>query len=60
VFGSNSKKRPNNIVLGRLYEHQVLDMVEFGLVADEEEVCDISSEVPSNCRPFVIFQGDRW
>ena len=60
LFGSNSKKRPHNIVLGRLYEHQVLDMVEFGLTADEEEVCDISSEVPSNCRPFVIFQGDKW
>lgn len=60
LFGSNSKKRPNNIVIGRLYENQVLDMVEFGLTTEEEEVCAISSDVPSNCRPFVIFQGDKW
>ena len=31
LFGSNSKKRPNNVVIGRLYEHQLLDMVELGI-----------------------------
>lgn len=48
-------------MFGRTYEHQVLDMVEFGLVTDgDEEVCALSSDVPSNCRPFLIFQGDKW
>lgn len=28
---SNSKKRPNNVILGRIYENQILDMVEFGV-----------------------------
>lgn len=32
VFGSHSKKRPSNIVLGRTYEHKVLDMVELGVI----------------------------
>ena len=32
MFGSHSKKRPNNIVLGRTYEHKVLDMVELGVI----------------------------
>jgi hypothetical protein len=47
-------------VFGRLYEYNLLDMVEFGLDTKDEEVCSISSNVPSNCRPFVIFQGDQW
>ena len=31
MFGSHSKKRPNNLVIGRTYEHKVLDMVELGV-----------------------------
>jgi len=27
MFGSNSKKRPNNIVIGRTFDWKVLDMV---------------------------------
>jgi ribosome production factor 2 len=28
AFGSNSKKRPNSLIFGRMYDHQMLDMVE--------------------------------
>ncbi|KAK6147137.1 hypothetical protein DH2020_018049 [Rehmannia glutinosa] len=28
VFGSHSKKRPNNLVLGRTYDHHIYDLVE--------------------------------
>uniref|UniRef100_A0A1B0CZU4 Ribosome production factor 2 homolog n=1 Tax=Phlebotomus papatasi TaxID=29031 RepID=A0A1B0CZU4_PHLPP len=28
MFGSTSKKRPNNLILGRLYEQELLDMVD--------------------------------
>lgn len=31
MFGSHNKKRPNNIVIGRTYEHKILDMVELGI-----------------------------
>ncbi|KAJ3681163.1 hypothetical protein LUZ60_015652 [Juncus effusus] len=31
VYGSHSKKRPNNLVLGRTYDHHVYDLIELGI-----------------------------
>ncbi|ERN07780.1 hypothetical protein AMTRI_Chr08g162890 [Amborella trichopoda] len=31
VFGSHSKKRPENIVMGRTYDHHIYDLVEVGV-----------------------------
>lgn len=30
-FGSHSKKRPDNLVIGRCYDHHVYDLVEVGV-----------------------------
>ena len=30
VFGSHNKKRPNNLVFARLYDYNILDMIELG------------------------------
>lgn len=31
VFGSTSKKRPDNLVIGRTYDHHIYDLVEVGV-----------------------------
>lgn len=28
LFGSNSKKHPNSLIFGRMYDHHLLDMIE--------------------------------
>jgi len=31
VYGSHSKKRPDNLLLGRTYDHHIYDLVEVGV-----------------------------
>ena len=31
VFGNNQKKRPNDVIIGRLFNEKIIDMVEFGV-----------------------------
>ncbi|XP_008211265.1 ribosome production factor 2 homolog [Nasonia vitripennis] len=55
---SNSKKRPNNLVMGRLFEHTLMDMVEFGV----ENYTALSKfrveKIPSGIKPMLVFQGE--
>lgn len=57
VIGSHSKKRPNNLVLARTFDSQILDMVEIGLenpkfLSDFKNVkCNVGM------RPLMLFSG---
>ncbi|KAL4512283.1 hypothetical protein ABPG72_005285 [Tetrahymena utriculariae] len=58
VFGSHNKKRPDNLILGRLFDGHLLDMVEFG-VSNMKSQSSFTSiiDIPSQARPVLVFQG---
>ena len=60
AFGSTSKKRPNNIVLGRLFENEILDMIELG-IKQYTAMAEFKTEKIGTCvKPCLIFQGPKW
>jgi len=56
---NNSKKRPNNCILGRNFDYNVLDLVEFEIMG-YKSLLEFGSGMDINpgARPVVIFQGD--
>lgn len=62
ALGSHNKKRPHNLILGRLYDNRLLDMIELGI--DEETHQSLESvkgpSKASGAKPLIIFQGDAW
>lgn len=58
IIGSNSKKRPNNLIFGRLFDGNFLDLAEFKL--------DNYSEKPPQkplypgLHPLMLFQGEAF
>lgn len=62
ALASTNKKRPNNLVLGRTFEHQVLDMVEVGVLR-YKSIQDYGGSVPKKrvgSKPMMMFLGDLW
>jgi len=60
MLASHSKKRPNNVVLGRCFDHEILDMVEFGL--DEMKQMESKASLLNvlGSKPCIIFKGDEF
>lgn len=60
MFGSSSKKRPNNLILGRIYDDQVLDMVELG-IKQYKSLQDFKNEkISAFVKPVIVFNGFKW
>jgi ribosome production factor 2 len=62
ALASTNKKRPNNLVLGRTFDHQVLDMVEVGVLR-YKSIQDYGGAVPKKrigSKPMMLFTGDLW
>lgn len=60
MFASTSKKRPDNIIMGRVHDSQILDMIEFG-VKDFKGLKDFKNEkVGIMNKPCLVFNGDKW
>ncbi|KAL6248936.1 rRNA-binding ribosome biosynthesis protein rpf2 [Rhinocladiella similis] len=61
VFGTHSKKRPNNITVLRTYDGKLLDMAELLLTLppdqpEKEEKLQIGVEM----KPMILFSGSQW
>ncbi|CAM9697978.1 unnamed protein product [Chrysoparadoxa australica] len=60
AFANHNKKRPDNMILGRLYDGHILDMIEVGVThfrgVDEFE--GIAKRVGS--KPGMVFLGSEW
>mmetsp|Transcript_28053 Transcript_28053/g.78679 ORF Transcript_28053/g.78679 Transcript_28053/m.78679 type:complete len:350 (+) Transcript_28053:122-1171(+) len=62
AVASTNKKRPNNLVLGRTFDHQVLDMVELGVLR-YKSIRNYGGSVPKKrlgSKPLMMFLGDMW
>mmetsp|Transcript_26381 Transcript_26381/g.60785 ORF Transcript_26381/g.60785 Transcript_26381/m.60785 type:complete len:355 (-) Transcript_26381:392-1456(-) len=61
AIASSNKKRPNNLVIGRTFDHQVLDMIELGITRyvglhDDKYKGTIKKRIGS--KPLMVFVGD--
>ncbi|XP_032666507.1 ribosome production factor 2 homolog [Odontomachus brunneus] len=58
IMALHNKKRPHNLVMGRLYEHTLLDMIEFG-VENYKGLKDFKiAKISSGIKPLLIFNGE--
>ncbi|KAJ2725442.1 rRNA-binding ribosome biosynthesis protein rpf2 [Coemansia sp. Benny D115] len=60
AVGMHSKKRPHNLILGRTFDYQILDMIELGV-----EKCTTMEQLKSQAcsvgtKPLMIFNGEAF
>ncbi|XP_050294121.1 ribosome production factor 2 homolog [Anthonomus grandis grandis] len=60
MLGSHSKKRPDNLVVGRTFNNSILDMVELE-IKDYEGLREFAaSKVTMGIKPCLLFNGPQW
>uniref|UniRef100_A0A0K0FGR7 Ribosome production factor 2 homolog n=1 Tax=Strongyloides venezuelensis TaxID=75913 RepID=A0A0K0FGR7_STRVS len=60
VFGSSTKKRPTCLTLGRMFDHNLLDMVEFN-VTNYTPSSEFDTPRPTlGTKPCIILQGTEF
>ncbi|KAL6258159.1 hypothetical protein P5V15_010114 [Pogonomyrmex californicus] len=58
MMALHNKKRPHNLVMGRMYERTLLDMIEFG-IENYKGLKDFKVEkITSGLKPLLIFNGE--
>ena len=60
IVGNTQKKRPENIVFGRIYAEHMLDMVEFGVQNYKSIDSFKNAEVSAVIKPLLVFQGEQF
>jgi len=59
AFGTHSKKRPHNLVLGRLFDNRVLDMIELG-ITNFRPISSKDKQPGFASKPAFIFTGSEF
>lgn len=58
VFTSHNKKHPNSLIVGRMFDNSLLDMVEFG-VQDYKGLADFKvDKISTGIKPLLVFNGE--
>uniref|UniRef100_A0A915Q3G4 Ribosome production factor 2 homolog n=1 Tax=Setaria digitata TaxID=48799 RepID=A0A915Q3G4_9BILA len=60
LFGSNSKKHPNSLVMGRMYDCHVLDMVELQIENFIKSADFNTAKISFGCKPCIVLQGTEF
>jgi hypothetical protein len=61
VFGTHSKKRPNNVTVLRIYDGKVLDKVELLLVTtSDQSQPEPKMTIGVEMTPLILFSGSQW
>ncbi|KAI9915174.1 hypothetical protein PsorP6_008456 [Peronosclerospora sorghi] len=61
LIGSSTKKRPNNLVLGRTYDGNILDVIECSFSNFKSiSAFKCKSKKAPGSKPCFVFTGDQW
>ncbi|KAI9482866.1 MAG: Brix domain-containing protein [Benjaminiella poitrasii] len=60
IVGTHSKKRPHNLTFVRMFNHQLLDMYEFGLENAKAMSTIGGAKCSLGLKPLMVFNGDRF
>ena len=62
AFGTHSKKRPHNLVLGRTFDYRILDMVELAVEAYTPmgSFAGVAGGCTAESKPCLLFSGAEW
>jgi ribosome production factor 2 len=60
AFVNSTKKRPNNLTIGRTHDGQMLDMVELGVDKFTSLMQMPGTAKAVGSKPLLVFQGDTW
>lgn len=62
AFGTHSKKRPHNLVMGRMFDHHVLDMAELAIEDFKPMISfpGAGGGCASASKPCLLFNGADW